>query len=168
MLYNEKYSNIELETKRINKQILSINQQIDRFYAAIGKGLDSDETIGRIQKLITERENLQTSLKLLKTQSPWTKDRTIKFILANKSAASDTSKTAYAKFLINKFVERIIFNPDDIVIEYKFGDVDTIGGGGGSRTPVRKGNNKDFSGCRLQFKFRFRLVYRRTSRRLSR
>lgn len=50
MLYNEKYSNIELETKRINKQILSVNQQIDRFYAAIGKGLDSDETIGWIQK----------------------------------------------------------------------------------------------------------------------
>jgi len=166
-LYLDKYSNTESEIKRINREITNINQQIDRFYAAIGKGLDNEDTYIRIKKLIPEREQLEVSLKLLKTQSPWTKDRIIKFILANKTAASEHSKTAYAKFLIGKFVDRIILTPDDVIINYHFG-VDNAGGGGGSRTPVRKGDHKDFSGCRPQFKFCRYFVYGRTKLWLSR
>lgn len=127
-LYFEKYSNIELETKRIKREITNINQQIDRFYAAIGKGLDNEETYARIKKLISEREELEVSLKLLKTQTPWTKERIVKFIYANKTAASETSKTAYTKFLINKFVNRVILTPEDIILEFHFGVVDNIGG----------------------------------------
>jgi site-specific DNA recombinase len=134
-LYENKYSNTQQEIKRINREIINVNQQIDRFYAAIGKGLDNEDTYIRIKKLIAEREELEVSIKLLKQQTPWTKERIIQFILANKQAASETSKTAYAKFLINKFVDRVILSPDDIIIEYHFGVVDKIGGPEGNRTP---------------------------------
>jgi site-specific DNA recombinase len=128
-IYKEKYSNPELEIKRINRDIVNINQQIDRFYAAIGKGLDNEDTYTRIKKLVSEREELEVSIKLLKIQTSWTKERIIKFILANKTAASEQSKTAYAKFLIDKFVNRVILTPDDVIIKYHFG-VDNAGGGG--------------------------------------
>jgi site-specific DNA recombinase len=127
-LYRERYTNIDLEVKRMNKEIVNVNQQIDRFYAAIGKGLDTEDTYIRIKDLIKQREELEVSVKLLKQQTPWTKERIIKFILANKAAASETSKTAYAKFLINKFVDRVILTPEDITIEFNFGVLDNHGG----------------------------------------
>jgi len=133
-LYEGKYTYTQEEIKRNNREIVEVNQQIDRFYAAIGKGLDTEDTYVRIKRLITEREELEVSIKLLKQQTLWTKEKIIKFILANKTAASETSKTAYARFLINKFVDQVILTPDDIILKYHF-EVDNAGGPEGNRTP---------------------------------
>jgi site-specific DNA recombinase len=43
-LYEEKYAHTEQDIKRNNKEVKNVNQQIDRFYAAIGKGLDTEDT----------------------------------------------------------------------------------------------------------------------------
>ncbi len=133
-LYEGKYTYTQEEIKRNNREIVEVNQQIDRFYAAIGKGLDNEDTYRRIKNLQSEREALEVSIKLLKQQSLWTKEKIIKFILANKTAASETSKTAYARFLINKFVDQVILTPDDIILKYHF-EVDNAGGPEGNRTP---------------------------------
>ncbi|HBE80329.1 MAG TPA: hypothetical protein DDW65_21485, partial [Firmicutes bacterium] len=132
-LYLEKYSNIDLETKRISKETSNLNQKIERLYQAIENGLDNPETLERIKKLISEKEELEQAVIALKKQTPWTKERIMKFIIANKTAASEGSKAAYAKYLINKFVNRVLITPNDIFVEFHFG-VDNLGGPEGNRT----------------------------------
>ena len=76
-----------------------------------------------------------------------------------KHAITNRSDMLVCKRLVDMYVEKVIVNENDIEVVLKIApngtkpDADNHGGGGGSRTHVRRGTNRSFSERILSVQF---------------
>lgn len=117
------------EEEKLKKELSKINQSISNLYRVIEKGLDDDETIGRMQRLKEQRQKLQSDLEYVQIRQnvPFTREHILEYLRLNRDIVYDRSKPAECKDVIDRFVEKIIITSEKISMQLKFSmDVDTL------------------------------------------
>jgi site-specific DNA recombinase len=148
------------EFERLKKELAEVDRQINNAVKLTMDGFVSEA----LKTQLSEAEKQKTIISLTLNSLTQTEIRPITIDMMRKKVLKDkemlsSENPLEVKEIIQAYTTKIIRNPESIETIYI---VTFIGGGGGSRTPVRKVDHKSFSGCRPQFKFRRRPVYGRT------
>ena len=128
-LYTAETDEMKGEEEKLKKELSKINQSISNLYRVIEKGLDDDETIGRMQRLKEQRQKLQSDLEYVQIRQnvPFTREHILEYLRLNRDIVYDRSKPAECKDVIDRFVEKIIITSEKISMQLKFSmDVDTL------------------------------------------
>ncbi len=127
------------ETISWNKKIVRIDTQISNLLQAIAEGGGTVRSIvEKIKSLEIEKASVQARLhefSLRQMQTSITEDKIVNYLLHYQKDLLDDPKVC--KRVVEEFVESVIVKKDTIEIAFKVSVVSN-GGGGGSRTPVRK------------------------------
>lgn len=141
------------EIDGITKEIIDTQKKMDNLIAAIESGAVGLDLIG--QKL-REHKNRLTRLEVLKADleqklslPSFSREMIIRYLKLERKKASQPD--GY-KALIDRYLDKVIVYPDEVQVILKIDlDGDMSGGGGGSRTPVRRCTHSSF----YQDSFRF-------------
>jgi site-specific DNA recombinase len=148
------------EFERLKNELAVTKKRINNAVNAIMNGFISEV----LKKELSEAEKKkailsQTLDSISKTEFIPITTNFIKSFVEHDKKMLQNGDAHEIKNIINSYIREVLVFPTYFHI---ISIVDFIGGGGGSRTPVRKVDHKSFSGCRPQFKFRRRPVYGRT------
>lgn len=186
--YQQQTFDSEAESKQIKANIAIINQRMDNLFNSIETGsLDSAVAGPRLNELSKEKKMLEKRIDELNKKSvlPIKRELVLEYLKTNQHILAERTDMLACKALIDRYVQKVLIYKEEIKVIFRIpgspdnqngktvgkqgsADVAINGGGGGSRTPVRKGSHKSFSGWRPQFKIRRPRVYGRTRLWLSR
>lgn len=86
-----------------------------------------------------------------------TKDRILAYLRANQQILVDRTDEQACRQLVEAYVEKVTVYRDRVEVTLKFGsDLYKTGGGGGSRTHVRRGSLSGFYECSVGFGLRWK------------
>ena len=138
------------DLKAIQTKIKDVESKIDRLLDAIADGI-ADKLFAKqkMDKLKSEHDELKEMEQFYKIRTfDWATEENIKsFLLHNKEMLLN-GENEKKRLVVELFTHKIIIYPDHIDLDLKVDvDRDNVGGGEGSRTPVRNRIHKSFYGC---------------------
>ncbi len=128
------------EKARMEKSLEGIKRQITNIVNAIASGVSNATLLGKLEEL--ERQKLDLEQKLLtvgavKEKAAITEDDLRQLLSRFKDYIADRNIPEIKKF-IGSYVEKVIVYKEHVEVIFKLQVVDLVGGGEGSRTPVRR------------------------------
>ena len=153
----------------INKQIAETQKKIGNLIDAIESGAVDLSLVGarlrehrnNLDRLETLKRDIEKRLSL----RSFDKQLIIDYLKTEREKALTPEG---GKALIKRYVDKVIIYPDNVQVILKLDlDGDMTGGGGGSRTPVRKKDQPSLSERSLCFAFRPQAAHRQATLRLS-
>ncbi len=150
-------SDITVKAGALNGQISRLNKEIADIIRIVRQGCSSPSLVSELEKAEKEKAGLEVQLKqILNSQSTIHIDeQTLKNVLANHWDAVINRNISECKPFIDQYVEKVLVYGDYVkVVFHLYIDLVSFGGGGGSRTPVRKNDQPGVSERSSCFEFR--------------
>ena len=141
------------ENKYIEKELRKITKQINNLINAITEGGMIKPLVDQLKSLETQKATLEVRLQewqLRFNQNPLKEEMIIDLLHQYKETLMNDPQVS--RKIIGEFIEKIIVNKDNIETHFKM-SVLLVGGGEGSRTPVRKRTRITFFERSQQFIF---------------
>ena len=142
---DQQLDKIEPDIKQFDKEIKKLDTSIDNIVTAISMGgKELMPLIERLKVLEEERETIKHKKIKLSAPSPKVSVEKIEAYLKEHKEKVLEQDPMLKKQVVELFVEHVRLNQNTVNIAFTV-PVVTDGGGGGSRTPVRKQDQKSFS-----------------------
>ncbi|MDI6872569.1 MAG: recombinase family protein, partial [Bacillota bacterium] len=138
------------EQKQVAAALGALAQRMDNLFRLVEGGrLDSPTAVPRLNELGKEKRELEERLREIDARSNLrlTKDAIRTYIEASRKAIQSASDASTLRHLVEAYVEKVVVYKDrtEVVLQVDLGPgADNDGGGGGSRTHVRRGISRNF------------------------
>ena len=149
---NSEYDN---RKKSLQNEITTLETQRRNILNAVDKGIATDDLLEHLQDKKHEIERIKAKLKEMENNAPKPIDeKEFKKLIDKTKEVIKQKSVDELRRLIAFYISRIEIGKDDISVILSFTNIVLlVGGGGESRTPVRKSIHTGISECSCSFKF---------------